>query len=460
MTETTDPVIRFLEAGTWHGSLARAEAILSEHPQIAQASIHAAAVLGDDATVRRFIESDPSSATAKVAPYGADALVYLCFSKYLRLDPQRTDGFLRAASALLDAGADANSGFWTTGDIPEREPALYGAAGVAHHAEMTRLLLERGADPNDGEVVYHSPETADNAAVKVLVGSGKLTADSLATMLARKADWHDAEGITYLLQSGADPNRVTRWGFTGLLQAVRRDNHLKHIEAMLDHGGDPAIRAEPPNASHPRLTGRSSVALAARRGRGDLLELFERRGFSIELQGVDRLIAACARNDAAAVRSISAREPDLVGELLAQGGTLLAEFAGTANTEGVRQLLDLGVNVAALYADGDGYFDIAPSSTALHVAAWRAWHQTVRVLIERGAPIDAVDGKGRTPLALAVRACVDSYWTHRRSPDSVRALLDAGASLRGIDIPSGYAEVDALLDTHRQRDTARRDLPP
>jgi ankyrin repeat protein len=450
VAETTDLVTRFIEASTWHGSLERAEAILSEHPEIAEASIHAAAVLGDDATVRRFIERDPSSATAKAAPYGGDALVYLCLSKYLRLAPSRTDGFLRAANALLDAGADANSGFWTTGGFPERETALYGAAGVAHHPEMTRLLLERGADPNDDEVAYHAPETTDNATVRILVDSGKLTADSLAIMLARKADWHDGDGITYLLRGGANPNRITRWGVTALHHAVRRDNKIEHIEAMLDHGGDPTIREEPANASHPRSTGRSAVALAARRGRGDLLELFERRGFSIELQGIDRLIAACARNDAASVRSIAAREPDLVGELLAQGGTLLAEFAGTANTEGVRQLLDLGVDVAALYPDGDGYFGIAPSSTALHVAACRASHETVRLLIERGALIDALDGKGRTPLALAVRACVDSYWADRRSPDSVRALLEAGASPRGIDIPSGYAEVDALLEAHRQ----------
>src|SRR4030095_1620011 len=94
-------------------------------------------------------------------------------------------------------------------------------------------------------------------------------------------------------------------------------------------------------------------------------------------------------------------EPELVRELLAQGGTLLAEFAGTANTDGVRQLLDLGVDIGALYEEGDGHFGIAKDSTALHVAAWRAWHRTVRFLIERGAPIDARDGKGRTALALA-----------------------------------------------------------
>jgi hypothetical protein len=44
---------------------------------------------------------------------------------------------------------------------------------------------------------------------------------------------------------------------------------------------------------------------------------------------------------------------------------------------------------------------------------------------------------------------VDSYWTHRRAPDSVRALLAGGASTAGVPHPSGYAAVDALLATHR-----------
>jgi hypothetical protein len=43
--------------------------------------------------------------------------------------------------------------------------------------------------------------------LKVLVESGRLSADSLTTMLLRKADWHDLDGITYLLERGADPNR-------------------------------------------------------------------------------------------------------------------------------------------------------------------------------------------------------------------------------------------------------------
>jgi ankyrin repeat protein len=314
---------------------------------------------------------------------------------------------------------------------------LYGAAGIAHHAELTRLLLQHGADPNDVEVAYHTPESYDNAALKALLETGKLTQESLSIMLVRKHDWHDIAGVRLLLAHGIDLNGPWRWN--PLHHALARDNALETIALLLDHGADPTLV----------VNGRSAISLAARRGRGDVLELLERRGVPMDLEGADRLIAACARNDQAAARSLAERDPQAVAQVLAIGGQLLSEFAGTGNTGGVRLLLDLGVPVSAVFQHGDGYFDIAPRSTALHVAAWRAHPAVVQLLIDRGAPVDAPDGRGRTPLALAVRATVDSYWTNRRSPDSVRALLDAGASTAGIPYPSGYAEVDALLAAHR-----------
>src|SRR5947209_15118814 len=91
-----NPVAAFIEAAIWHGTLDAAEAILAAHPEIARTSIHVAAILGDDAAVRRFIAADPRNVTTKEAPYGGDALVYLCLSKYLRLDKTRSDAFLRA----------------------------------------------------------------------------------------------------------------------------------------------------------------------------------------------------------------------------------------------------------------------------------------------------------------------------------------------------------------------------
>jgi ankyrin repeat protein len=412
-----DPRVAFIRAATWHGSLDEAEALLARHPGLRAGDIHTAAILGDDRAVQRFLAQDPTNATAKSPPYGGDALNYLGLSKYLRLDPARTPGFLRAAQALLDAGADPNTGFWTTGQYPEHETALYGAAGVAHHAGLTRLLLERGADPNDIEAVYHSPESYDSGAMKLLVETGKLTPDNLTLMLIRKHDWHDREGVKYLLEHGVDPNRAWSHGRQSLHHAIARNNAAEIITLLLDHGADPLVRRD----------GITAIERAVRKGRGDLLQLFEQRGFPIELHGVDRLIAACALDDDRTVRDIRRREPQLVRELLAQGPTLLAEFSGTWNTAGVRHLLDLGVPVNARYA-GDGYFDIAQDSTALHVAAWQSRPDLVKVLIDHGADVNVKDGKGRTPLVLANKACTDSYWMARSTPEPARLLRAAGAT--------------------------------
>jgi ankyrin repeat protein len=213
------------------------------------------------------------------------------------------------------------------------------------------------------------------------------------------------------------------------------------IAALLDHGADSSL----PNT----VDGRSAASMAARRGRGDILALLVERGLPVDWQGVDRLIAACATDDRETIDRLAAGGSSLVAELVAQGGTLMAEFAGVGNLAGVRRLLECGVNASALYEQGDPYFGIAKKSTALHVAAWRGWPRVVEELIARGAPVDAKDGSGRTALVLAIKACVDSYWTDRRSPDSVRALLKAGTSIAGVELPTGYDEVDALLRQHR-----------
>lgn len=444
-----DPVHEFLVAACvprdgWHsdGTVDRAETILRAHPEIAGASIACAAVRGDDAAVRRFLARDPALATATSGPYDWDALTYLCFSNYLKLDRAGSEGFMSAATALLDAGASANTGWWDEGHRPHREwePVLYGAAGIAHHAPLTRLLLERGAKPNDGEVVYHAPETHDNEALRALVETGKLTEEDLTLMLIRKHDWHDVEGAKYLLERGANPNRTWRHGMTAFHHALARDNALAMFETLLDRGADPRV------TSH----GLTGVARAAREGRGDLLELFETRGVSVALEGVDALIAACARGDGAAARSIAAREPEIARRALAMGGDLLARFAGTGNTPGVAALLDLGIPVAAPFVTGDGYWDEPPGSLAIHVAAWRCRPSVVELLLSRGSPVDAPDANGRTPLMLAIKACMDSYWSKSCSPESIRMLLDAGASAHRIAFPTGNAMVDEVLNRFRK----------
>jgi ankyrin repeat protein len=440
-----DPVSGFLVAGCvprdgsnhTSGTLEEAETILSRYPHVRGANIYAAAVLGNEPAVRAFLAADPKLATAPGGPYAWDALTCLCFSRYLRIDRDRSDAFVRTAQALLDAGASPNTG-WTEmwQGKPEFESVIYGAAGAAHHPGVTRLLLEYGANPNDGETCYHAPESYDNTVTQILLESGKLNDRSRTWILVRKADWHDYNGIKLALDNGADPNAIPRWGNTALQHAILRDNSIEIVRLMLDRGADPIFR----NIHH----GRSAAAMAARRGRGDILTLLWERGIDPQFVGVDRLIAACALADQSTFQSLIESEPNLLPELLAEGGTLLAQFAGVGNSDGVSFLLDLGVPIDTLYV-GDGYFDIAKDSTALHVAAWRGRPQTTHLLLERGANVNALDAKGRTPLQRAILACVDSYWKDRRAPDWIAPLLDAGATLDGIEIPCGYKEADELL---------------
>jgi ankyrin repeat protein len=376
------------------GTLDEAEAILAAHPGLEEQDLYAAAVHGESQVVARLLEQDPSGAAAPGGPNGWDALTYVCFSQYLRLRP--ADGFVRIAEALLDGGADPNTGYFDEAHLPAPtfESALYGAAGVAHHAELTRLLLARGADPNlGGEVGYHSPEGFDSGAMEAVVLSGRLSSSGLTTMLHRKLDWTDLRGVQWLLEHGADPNAESAWGDRALHHSLARGNRLALLEALLDFGADPELTAA-------NRVGRTATAFAARSGRADALELFARRGFPIELPGDDAFFESLARADRERTLADVAAEPGIVERLEREQPGVVETLAGAGNTPAVELALDLGFPLS------DG---------ALSVAAWRERADTVRLLLARGAP--ATD----SVVSLARRALVEpSEWTPHRS----REILD------------------------------------
>ena len=386
------------------GTLDAADAIAAAHPEVT-GDFYAAAVVGDADRLRRLLGDDPGRATARGGPNGWDALTYLCFSQYLRL--RASDGFVLCAEALLDAGADPNTGYFDEAHQPEPtfESALYGAAGVAHHAGLTRLLLARGADPNlGGEVGYHTPEGFDDEAMHVVVESERLSDEGLSTMLHRKLDWTGLDGVRWLLAHGADPNRVTAWGDRALHHALGRDNALPLLEALLDFGADPSLPA-------PSREGRSAVAMAARVGRADVLELFRRRGFVVDLDGDDAFFAALTRADRAGADAFVTTEPGIVSRLGASEPGTVATLAGAGNTAAVALALDLG---------------FPPSDEALELAVWRGRAETVRLLLARGARVSA------DTISLAERALTEmSEWTPHKSSEIVDALRQAGAEAPG-----------------------------
>ena len=207
-------------------------------------------------------------------------------------------------------------------------------------------------------MAYLSPETLDNRALKILVESGKLTPVSIATMLIRKFDWHDDDGVAWLLDHGADPNLLTHWGGRPVHHALSRGNPLAYFKLLLDHGADPTLTAK---------DGITAFAVAARMARSDALDLFEQRGFAVTLEGDDAFLAACARGDEAAARSISAGDPILAQRLQSQNSGLLVDFAGSGNIAAVRLMLDLGFDVGSQRTSPRW----AQGETALHAAAGR-----------------------------------------------------------------------------------------
>jgi ankyrin repeat protein len=438
--DLADPKTAFTEAacipldGSWHGSgdRARADAILAAHPDVASADIFLAAILGDDTALARYLDADPTAATATGGLYDWDPLTYLCFSRYLR-DDERSLAFARGARLLLARGASASTGFYWQDHEPEPcfEAVLYGAAAVAKHLEVTRALLEHGADPNDGETAYHLPEGYDNEVMKLVVETGRVGQVALVTMLLRKHDWNDHEGVVWLLEHGADPNLLTGWGRRALHQALERDNAVRLIVALLEHGADPGL----PNAA-----GKSAVALAARAGRGDVLELFAQRGHDVTLDGEEAFLASCARGDATTARALLHADPGLGRTLQANTPAALVAFAAAGNTTGVALLLDLGFDPSLRASPW-----MSREDTPLHAAIWRGRHPTAELLIGRGAPLEAENGRRETPLAYALRARRESHWPGARTIETVAALVAAGADVSVLAQPTGWDALDALL---------------
>ena len=160
------PADRFLELASLgytddrHRHLTAGRELLAAHPELATATIHTAAAVGNVGAVQRMLAVDPSLATARGGPYDWDPLTYLAYSRIPTDVPGRSA--VATARALLNAGADPNTGYLWQG-LPSPFTALTGAFGGGEQGQpphpeslaLARLLLERGADPNDNQTLYN-----------------------------------------------------------------------------------------------------------------------------------------------------------------------------------------------------------------------------------------------------------------------------------------------------------------
>jgi ankyrin repeat protein len=373
--------------------------LLEQHPEIARANFYTAVVCGDVDGVARGLRDDPQLAKWKSPAAGPDRsgaggamdflhdlgpknwepLLYLCFT---RLPLERANAnALETARLLLDAGADPNCHFMAGSS---RYTPLSGAIGEGeedrppHPARgaLVRLLLERGAEPYDAQVIYNLHFHGD-----VLWWLRLMHEFSLAR--GRAADWRDPEW--HMLAMGPYGS-----GALWHLGLAVQHNDVELAHWCLEHGATP----NPAAVRDARQTQQSIYELAIRAGRVEIAELLARYGaprVAVELSLEDQFVAACLRLDHNEGRRLAAERP----EFLRSPNAMFAA-AKQDRADVVDFLLALGTPIEV---------EDEKKQRPLHVAAYAGAVNVAQLLIERGAEIDPVEQNwNNTPLDFAVYA--------------------------------------------------------
>lgn len=351
-------------------------------------------------------------------------------------------GDLLAMQAALDRGADPDARAEGGGGT-----ALMFAA-YAGHTSAVRVLLSAGAKATDealtvANVKGHSDIVqllqASTQSSGLWVGMDRPTADLFQALRRGRS-----VGLRALLDAGANVNAEDGNGIAPLLFAAG-EGRTATVKMLLAAGARPS---------------REAMMVAIVNGHQDVVELFEQQGFSYAGYGPGGspppLVQKARSGDAAGVRA-------LVGagtfDVKSRTGTAALSFAsGGGHTEAVAALLEAGVpltreawslavvnghsGVVRVFRDRGGLDAVkaegtrAPDSTdAEAVEGHKALREAekelleaskagnadrVRELLSAGAPPDARDDAGLTPLMVASsggRAAI------------VKVLLDAGAGV-------------------------------
>ncbi|WP_176050020.1 ankyrin repeat domain-containing protein [Burkholderia sp. BCC1644] len=372
--------------------------LLLDHPDLVSADPAIACAAGDLDAVKAALAADPGWIARAGGALKLPPLVAVTHSRLGQIP-----GFavrLRAcARHLLDAGADPNQRIGnrfppaSLAEPDESGPlsALYGAAGVNRDPALTAMLLEAGADPNDGESLYHSVENP--ACTRLLLEHGARVDGTNA--LRRALDVPDAAALELLLAHGGDPNEpagegpTKMWG-APLLRAIAVRCPARHVAALLAAGADP--RACTP-------AGVGAYRLAMQAGLTDVAALLRAAGAEEALGADDAFVAACARADGDDARRIQARHPELPGALTGDRLRQLPDAAAWGSRDAVKVMVELGWPIAARGGDWD--------ASALNHAVFRGDADLLAFLLAHGASWREPHGFGSDALGTLSWASVN-----------------------------------------------------
>lgn len=327
----------------WTG---RAAEMLAANPELAGYSIATAVVLGDVARTKAAIARDPELVHRSDARSGFNALHAVCASRWHRLDPARADGLLAVARLLLDAGADPRA---RAGNEPDGwTPLRCAVAGVAN-PPIVRLLLDRGAVPDNHDVYLAIFGEDDNESLRLLLeaGANPDAVDPDGLSLYRWAVSQGRDDLAALLREhGARDD--TSIGERFLAACVRTDTDTVH-----------SYLQDQPNLPNELSATEMGAALMRAAENGDItaIELMLDLGFPVNAGGAD-------------------------------DGTALHAAASAGSPSAVRFLLDHGADLNARDTSWDStplIWAMVGSGMRMGQAPDADWVATVRLLLDAGA---------------------------------------------------------------------------
>jgi ankyrin repeat protein len=386
--------------------------LLAEQPDLPGDDPHLACAIGKESALKRALDADPAWVNRSGGMLNIPPLIAVSHSALAKLDSHR-EPLHRCLRLLLDRGADPNQTFqnrWAPHSLEkpgdEKLTAIYGAAGKLHDEQMTAMLLAAGADANDNESLYHSIDDPrpDLPCTRLLLEAGTRVAGTNA--LAKVLDIDNLDGLKMLLArtEHGDPDlaRILHW-------AIYRGRSAAHVRALLDAGADPRSLDDHKQSVYQH---------AASFGLPEVMRLLEEGGSGEPLTDGERFVSACARVDEAEARRLLETNPDLIASLTAAQLKQLPNMAQDSRIDAVKLMVCLGWPIATRAGDIDG--------SALNWAVFRGNRDLTEFLLEHGASFREPHGYGSDVLGTLCWASHNVPHGHGNWPECAAALLEHG----------------------------------